>query len=71
MFLSYQPSYVQANVLISGTEGLYFLIKETFESIHYSGECVEDVVNNQANYQFTPMIVIYFMSVTGYQKKNF
>ena len=27
-----------------------------------SGECVDDVVNNQTNHQFTSVIVVHFMN---------
>ena len=30
-----------------------------------SGGCVDDVVNNQANYQFASVIVIHFMNGAG------
>ena len=41
-----------------------------------SGGCVDDVVNIQTNYQFTPVIVIHFMNdagvfVLGYTKNCF
>ena len=41
-----------------------------------SFECVDDVVNNQTNYQFTSVIVTYFMKgarvcVLGFGKKRF
>ena len=30
-----------------------------------SGGCVDDVINNQTNYQFISVIVIHFMNDTG------
>ena len=50
-------------------EGLYFLIK-IFYKIYMqmvlvyftSGGCVDDVVNNRANHQFTSVIVVHFMN---------
>ena len=39
-----------------------------------SGGCVDDVVNNQTNHQFTSIIVVHFMnsaSVLDYQKNCF
>ena len=30
-----------------------------------SGECVDDVVNNQTNYQFTLVIAIHFINGAG------
>ena len=29
-----------------------------------SGECIDDVINNRANHQFTSAIVVYFMNRT-------
>ena len=50
-------------------EGLYFLIK-IFYKIYMqmvlvyftSGGCVDDVVNNRANHQFTSVIVVHFVN---------
>ena len=54
---------------------IIFSDKENFKSYNTdhmilvyfpSDGCVDDVVNNQANYQFTSVIVVHFMSVLDY-----
>ena len=55
------------------TEGLYFLIKKIFKSIYIlmvlvyfpSGVCVDDIVKNETNYQFTSVIVTHFENDEG------
>ena len=53
------PNYLSSNTTFLSHQASHIPV------YYASGGCVDDVVNNQANYQFVSVIVIHFMNGAG------